>query len=44
MRDYADCLNCSRLPQFSRENLKTLNGLTAEMSEAALKKYKLNKV
>ncbi|KAF7633208.1 Hat1_N domain-containing protein [Meloidogyne graminicola] len=41
MRDYTDVLNCSKLPQFSKENL--LNGFNLEMYNSAREKYKLCK-
>uniref|UniRef100_A0A0M3J430 Histone acetyltransferase type B catalytic subunit n=1 Tax=Anisakis simplex TaxID=6269 RepID=A0A0M3J430_ANISI len=40
LRDYVDCCNCSKLPQFSPENLKS--GFTADMKNAALTKLKIN--
>jgi len=42
MRDYVDALNCSKLPQFSKENL--MNGFNTEMYKIAREKYKLCKV
>nr|CAD2188881.1 unnamed protein product [Meloidogyne enterolobii] len=42
MRDYVDALNCSKLPQFSKENL--MNGFNTEMYKIAREKYKLCKM
>lgn len=41
-RDYVDCVNCAKLPEFAPTNLK--NGFSAAMCDAAQQKYKLNKV
>ncbi|CAJ0600256.1 unnamed protein product [Cylicocyclus nassatus] len=41
LRDYVDCINCSKLPEFAPEKLK--GGYTFEMKEAAQKKLKINK-
>lgn len=41
MRDYTDCLNCLKLPEFSRDLV--IKGFTKEMWNAARVKYKLNK-
>uniref|UniRef100_A0A915ERW4 Histone acetyltransferase type B catalytic subunit n=1 Tax=Ditylenchus dipsaci TaxID=166011 RepID=A0A915ERW4_9BILA len=40
MRDFADCVSCAELPEFSKDHL--LKGYTKKMSEAALKKLKLH--
>ncbi|ETN71163.1 hypothetical protein NECAME_00852 [Necator americanus] len=41
LRDYVDCVNCSKLPEFAPEKLK--DGFTAEMRDAAQQKLKINK-
>ncbi|KHJ80042.1 hypothetical protein OESDEN_20293 [Oesophagostomum dentatum] len=41
LRDYVDCVNCSKLPEFSPEKLK--GGYTPEMRDAAQSKLKINK-
>ena len=41
-RDYVDCKNCIKLDEFSKEHL--LQGFSPNMTAAALKKYKINKV
>ncbi|KAJ1349517.1 hypothetical protein KIN20_005099 [Parelaphostrongylus tenuis] len=41
LRDYVDCLNCSKLPQFSPDKLK--EGFSPEMTKAALGKLKITK-
>ncbi|VDM40912.1 unnamed protein product [Toxocara canis] len=40
LRDYVDCCNCSRLPEFATDNLK--KGFSSEMKNAALTKLKIN--
>lgn len=40
LRDYVDCLNCSRLPEFFPENL--VKGFSEKMRNAARKKLKIN--
>lgn len=40
LRDYVDCFNCSKLPEFAPENLKT--GFSTEMKNAALERLKIN--
>ncbi|KJH53111.1 DNA repair helicase [Dictyocaulus viviparus] len=42
LRDYVDCINCSKLPEFSPEKLKS--GFTQEMKNVALEKLKITKV
>ncbi|KAK5980252.1 ATP-dependent DNA helicase chl-1 [Trichostrongylus colubriformis] len=42
LRDYVDCINCSKLPEFAPDNLK--GGFTEEMRTAALNKLKITKV
>ncbi|KAE9420185.1 hypothetical protein Angca_005649 [Angiostrongylus cantonensis] len=41
LRDYVDCLNCSKLPEFSPEKLK--GGFSMEMKKIALEKLKITK-
>lgn len=41
LRDYVDCINCLKLPEFATNNL--LNGFSSEMSETAFNKLKMNK-
>ncbi|KAK6045480.1 hypothetical protein COOONC_17015 [Cooperia oncophora] len=41
LRDYVDCINCSKLPEFDPCNLK--KGFTEEMRLAALNKLKITK-
>ncbi|EYC25895.1 hypothetical protein Y032_0011g1445 [Ancylostoma ceylanicum] len=41
LRDYVDCINCSKLPEFAPEKLK--GGFTTEMRDAAQSKLKINK-
>lgn len=41
LRDYVDCVSCSKLPEFSAERLK--GGFTEEMKTAALNKLKISK-
>lgn len=42
MRDFADCVNCFKLPEFSKNEL--LKGFSKEMKKAALEKFKLHDV
>ncbi|VDL77241.1 unnamed protein product [Nippostrongylus brasiliensis] len=41
LRDYVDCVNCSKLPEFAPEKLA--GGFTEEMRTAALNKFKITK-
>jgi len=41
MRDYTDCVNLSKMPEFSKQNLKT--GMSSEMERIARKKFKMNR-
>ncbi|KAK6012987.1 hypothetical protein OSTOST_21832 [Ostertagia ostertagi] len=41
LRDYVDCVNCSKLPEFAPAKLK--NGFTEDMRIAALNKLKITK-
>ncbi|RCN47765.1 hypothetical protein ANCCAN_06102, partial [Ancylostoma caninum] len=41
LRDYVDCINCSKLPEFAPEKLR--GGFTPEMRDAAQNKLKINK-
>ncbi|VDM59258.1 unnamed protein product, partial [Angiostrongylus costaricensis] len=41
LRDYVDCLNCSKLPEFSPEKLK--GGFSMEMRKTALEKLRITK-
>ncbi|VDD86461.1 unnamed protein product [Enterobius vermicularis] len=40
LRDYVDCLNCSKLQEFAPENL--VNGFSDKMRDAAREKLKIN--
>lgn len=42
LRDYVDCLNCSKLQEFAPENL--VNGFSDKMRDAAREKLKINAV
>lgn len=42
IRDYVDCINCSTLSSFSKDNLKL--GFNQSMATEAKEKFKLNKV
>lgn len=41
LRDYVDCVNCAKLPEFAPDKLK--GGFTDEMKLAALRKLKITK-